>query len=415
MLFLSIDGWINGISIAFKVSFDFIVAIIFFYKYRKENVKILFYFAIAYLCGAIVFFPYFFDFMVILSTGINTESSIFYNLAIISFLIVGPFYIMLMFSGIDLLFKERRWYIMPFYIILVSLYSSFFIFLNYATSLNLKYPTSAGENLIFIQLSINTPQFIILLIFFISILVFNCFGFLLRSIRSEGIIKKKFQLLSIAFFLFFLAGFFEGLIEPGFYSLFTRIVFESTAFLVYYALMPKKVKKHREKPYKREKELVAFMKGKSINDQSVPNVSSIKEKDGNKITIFISYATKDSEDFNIQEIAKGLSNYKEIENVLYWQEHMNDNIIKYMNDNLAKCDVMLLFCSENALNSLPVEKEWTAADALNKPIIPVFSNLNYIPPLLSSRLGVQFNFKDIDWNIQELYNLILKKLKGKED
>lgn len=409
---LSLVGWINGISVTFKVFFDFIVAIIFFYKYRKENVKILLYFAIAYLCGAIVFFTYFFDFMVILSTGTNTESSIFYNLAIVSYLIVGPFFLMLMFSGIDLLLKERRWYIMPFYLILMSIYEFFFIFINYSTALHLKSPTSTGENLIFIQISINTPQFIIMLIFFISILVFNCFGFLLRSRKSEGIIKKKFQLLSIAFFLFFLAGIFEGLIEPGIYSLFTRIIFESTAFLVYYALMPKKVKKHREKPYKREKELIAFMEGKSINNLSVPNVSSIREKDRNNIIIFISYATKDTEVFNIQKIAKSLTKYKEIENVLYWQEHLEDNIFKYMNDNLGTCDLMILFCSENALNSIPVEKEWTAADALNKPIIPVFTEPKYIPPLLSSRLGLQYDFNDMERNVIELRNLILKKVGG---
>jgi hypothetical protein len=194
---LSLVGWINGISVTFKVFFDFIVAIIFFYKYRKENVKILFYFANAYLCGAIVFFTYFFDFMVILSTGTNTESSTFYNLAIVSYLIVGPFYIMLMFSGIDLLLKERRWYIMPIYLILMGIYTFFFIFINYSTALHLKFPIFSGENLIFIQISINTPQFIILLIFFISILVFNCLGFFLRSRKSEGISLIIYRIFSI--------------------------------------------------------------------------------------------------------------------------------------------------------------------------------------------------------------------------
>jgi len=409
---LSLVGWINGISVVFKVFFDFIVAIIFFYKYRKENVNILLYFAIAYLSGAIVFFTYFFDFMVILSTGANTEISIFYNLTIVSYLVAGLFYIMLMFSGIDLLLKERRWYIMSFYLILIGIYAFSFIIINYSTSLHLKYPTLSGENLIFIHISINTPQFIILLIFFISILVFNCFGFFLRSRRAEGIIKKKFQLLSIAFFLFFLAGIFEGLIEPGIYSLFTRIIFESTAFLVYYALMPKKNKKLNKKPYKREAELIAFMEGKSDNKLGMHEMDSISEKVGKNIMIFISYATKDAEIFNIKQIAKSLNTFEEIKNVLYWQEHMEDNIIKYMNDNLGKCDLMILFCSKNALSSIPVEKEWTAADALNKPIIPVFSDPKYIPPLLSSRLGIQYNVYDMERNVLELRNLILKKLGG---
>ncbi|MBD3350253.1 MAG: TIR domain-containing protein, partial [Candidatus Lokiarchaeota archaeon] len=133
------------------------------------------------------------------------------------------------------------------------------------------------------------------------------------------------------------------------------------------------------------------------------------------ILVFISYATSDAPRFQISKIAETLTNYNEIEDVLYWQEDMHDNIIKFMNDNLGKCDVFLLFCSPNALRSSPVEKEWTAADALNKPIIPVFSNKNYIPPLLSSRLGIEiFDVFDIPGNVEKLYDLILKKYVPKE-
>lgn len=126
--------------------------------------------------------------------------------------------------------------------------------------------------------------------------------------------------------------------------------------------------------------------------------------------VFVSYATKDVHTFKISEIAKILSHFPEIKNVLYWQEHMHDNIFKFMNDNLGKCDIMLLFCSENALNSTPVEKEWTAAEAIGLPIIPIFFNLDHIPPLLKSRLGMEYDFNDMDKNIKELRSLIFKKI-----
>lgn len=129
-----------------------------------------------------------------------------------------------------------------------------------------------------------------------------------------------------------------------------------------------------------------------------------------KLTIFVSYSTKDAQNFKISEIAQSLSNFPEIKNVLYWQEHMHDNIFKFMNDNLGKCDIMLLFCSENALNSTPVEKEWTAAEALELPIIPIFFNLDHIPPLLKSRLGLEFNFSNMNKNVRELRSLIFKKI-----
>jgi hypothetical protein len=128
-----------------------------------------------------------------------------------------------------------------------------------------------------------------------------------------------------------------------------------------------------------------------------------------KELVFISYSTKDADIFNVKMISERLTEFKEIEDVLYWQEDMQDNIIKYMNDNLGKCDVVLLFCSPNALTSTAVEKEWTAADAMNKPIIPVFIKTEHIPPFLRSRYGIEFDTFDQEKNIEEFYRLILKK------
>lgn len=137
-----------------------------------------------------------------------------------------------------------------------------------------------------------------------------------------------------------------------------------------------------------------------------------KLKAGKKLEdllIFISYATKDAELFKIEEISKRLKSYDEIKEVLYWQEHMKDNIIKYMSDNLGRCDAMILFCSENALSSTAVDKEWTAADMMSKPIIPVFLDTEHIPPLLKPRLALEFDLIDFEKNIVNLHNLILKK------
>ncbi|MFX1238660.1 MAG: toll/interleukin-1 receptor domain-containing protein [Promethearchaeota archaeon] len=90
--------------------------------------------------------------------------------------------------------------------------------------------------------------------------------------------------------------------------------------------------------------------------------------------IFVSYATKDAEWFKIKEIAQKLAERDEIDKVLYWQEDMKDDIFKYMNDNLEKCDLILLFCSQNALDSKAVEIEWQSALKIEKKILPVFNN-----------------------------------------
>jgi len=131
------------------------------------------------------------------------------------------------------------------------------------------------------------------------------------------------------------------------------------------------------------------------------------------ILVFVSYATKDADIYKIRDLAERLTKHEKISDVLYWQEDMKDNIIKFMNDNLDRCDIMILFCSPNALVSEPVEKEWTAADIMGKPIIPIFNNSDHIPPLLKTRLGLQFDPFDLQKNVNEVYNLILKKLEDR--
>jgi hypothetical protein len=147
---------------------------------------------------------------------------------------------------------------------------------------------------------------------------------------------------------------------------------------------------------------------------SLPDVSSKPTEIAqtgvdNGILVFMSYATKDAPLFRVKEIAEELTKFPEIFDVLYWQEDMQDNIIEYMNDNLGRCHVVLLFTSPNALDSKPVKKEWTAADAMGKPILPIFLKPDHIPPLLRSRLGVEFDQFDFKKNITTIYELIIKK------
>ncbi len=130
------------------------------------------------------------------------------------------------------------------------------------------------------------------------------------------------------------------------------------------------------------------------------------------IIIFMSYSTKEETKYGIKKIAEKLMSYKDIQNALYWQEDADDNIYEYMDESLGKCDVFVLFCSPDALKSDPIKKEWTAADSMNKPIIPVFVKEEHIPPLLSSRRGLEFDMFNLLKFIDELHDLIIKKVKA---
>ena len=149
----------------------------------------------------------------------------------------------------------------------------------------------------------------------------------------------------------------------------------------------------------------------NVKDAKIETNNSMN-KIGKKKTVivFISYATKDSEKFKVPLIAERLIKYPEIGNVLYWEKHMRDDIIKYMNDNVGKCNVLLLLCSPNSLRSEPVEMEWQAALKIRKKIIPIFANKRDIPIMLATKLGIKFNKNDLDGTIEQIYRLIMKKL-----
>ena len=155
-----------------------------------------------------------------------------------------------------------------------------------------------------------------------------------------------------------------------------------------------------------KKEAFADISPSSYTSEAV-SVQKIEKREG--MLVFVCYATKDAEVYKVPTLAKKLEEYKDIGKVFYWQEDMHDSIIEYMNDNLGECNSVLLFCSPNALNSIAVKKEWMAAEALNKPIIPIFLKSEHIPPLLSDRLGIKFDSFDFQKNVRKIHDLILKK------
>ena len=127
------------------------------------------------------------------------------------------------------------------------------------------------------------------------------------------------------------------------------------------------------------------------------------------LKIFMSYATKDAELFNVPEIAKKLEKKQGIEKVLYWQKHLKENIREYMNTNIEECDIFILFCSPEAKKSTQVKQEWNAADQIGKHIIPIFTKKEHIPAILSSKLGVEFDIFNKEGVSDGIYEIIMKK------
>ena len=97
------------------------------------------------------------------------------------------------------------------------------------------------------------------------------------------------------------------------------------------------------------------------------------------IKIFFSYAKEDSQVFHISQIAKELKAFPEIDDVFYYEGQIYDDIYEYMDENLKGCDLLIIFCTENASDSKFVLMEWRSALSIEKKIIPIFIKKTDIP------------------------------------
>lgn len=129
------------------------------------------------------------------------------------------------------------------------------------------------------------------------------------------------------------------------------------------------------------------------------------------LVIFLSHCMEDTEKMLIPNIAEKLKNKEGIDEVIYCEKDCWNNIVDFMDESLKRTDVLVLFCSPNALKSEWVKKEWTAALSSQIPIIPVFAKLDHIPTILRPEKGVPFDIFDEDEMVDELYELIQNKPK----
>lgn len=136
---------------------------------------------------------------------------------------------------------------------------------------------------------------------------------------------------------------------------------------------------------------------------------SVLEKDTD-ILVFLSYSSNDSNRFQIKKFADQLTNFPAIRDVLYWEEDADGSIIQFMNTNIPLCDVFLLFCSQNALQSESMLIEWETAIIFKKQIIPIFEKIEDVPPILRRLRGIKIQVDELDGLVNNVHQLILKKL-----
>ncbi|MFX1309545.1 MAG: toll/interleukin-1 receptor domain-containing protein [Promethearchaeota archaeon] len=403
---LSLIGWIIVLSYIVLLSFTIFFGIWIIWKSLKPKSRVLLYYGFSLIViGCMVISASLIDLFTIYITGTNMDNGLF---AILSLMWLPPLSFFIILYASTLLTPTLKWKIFSAYVIMGIIFWVF-LFSNPLQWVEVYYLTVPSQETLQLTLKIVSPLTLIIGVW-VVIMFLIIFGFAYKGLNAKAEIRKKYLYLTIGNLIFIIHLVLNGFVR--FYQTVSFIGIFSIPF-VYMGLHPKKLSKPKRKIVSEaEKKFVSFITGKREKSERLVEEFSKDAKLEKDLLVFMSYATKDADLFKIQEISNKLTNTPEVKDVLYWQEDLDDNIFEYMNDNLGKCHVFVLFCSTNALESVPVKKEWTAADAMGKPIIPVFYDTDHIPPLLRSRLGIEYDFYDIDSNIRALKNIIFKKYRG---
>jgi len=228
---LDYTGWLDGLSAMGVIISGCFFGFLCIYRSKKLNAKLLTFAGLTILFIGLIYSGPFTDFMSILITGSNLEFRVY---VILAYMWIGPGMLLAMYVGAELMEIEKKLYIIAIYSVLAIIFELFLFFdtMNSFT-FTLDRP---GENLIDASFVIGCPMFIIMVVFLLSVLFFNGIGFLIKSIQSTGILRRRFLFLSLGFIVFVLFGTFDSLVAPGITLFFVRICIMISTWLMYIGL-----------------------------------------------------------------------------------------------------------------------------------------------------------------------------------
>lgn len=158
------------------------------------------------------------------------------------------------------------------------------------------------------------------------------------------------------------------------------------------------VDKIRDIPYTMPKRKVSLEK----------RLQEIEDEFKENYRIFFSYAKKDTEYFQISNIAKYLEKNNPNVEIMYFEKSKiaGEDILDYMERGVNWCNMFVWFHSMNSLESKAVIKEYKMAVYLGKNVISITEDFNALP--LSARVTWAILY---DPNVQELCQKLMNDIK----
>jgi len=228
---LTYIGWLNGLTASGVFLFSIIFGLFAIYKARKTHSNPLLYLGLTYFFAGLIFTGDFLDFVTVLITQTNMDNSLGI-IGLINWMWFPGVAIFGMFFGAELIMPKKKWTIFTIYLILGILFDVL-LFYDPSSALTYTTPYPLGSDLINDSLVLESIVSILALIFLISILILDGFGFLRKGIQSTGIIRRRFYYLSLGAFLYIMGGILDGLFDPGISLIFIRAAMIISAILFY--------------------------------------------------------------------------------------------------------------------------------------------------------------------------------------
>jgi len=245
--FVLLEGIITIGNYALGVS----TGIFALYKARKTEAKILSYFGITIIFLSQLYFATILDFLTLILTGSNMDNSLGL-FSLLTYIWIGPTIILGMFIIFEVTIPEKKWYILPIYLVL-SVIFEILLFLDPINSFKISYTTPNG-GIIHSSLVFGTLLFIILSFIFVSAFILFGVGFFVIGVQTTGIVRKKFIILSYAFISFLTLGAIDILTTPGIYVIFLRIGELSCAVVFYFGIKEEHIETSKKEIEKSEYE-----------------------------------------------------------------------------------------------------------------------------------------------------------------
>jgi len=221
---LSYINLLKGIITLAIVVFGIIWGSVSFIKSIRLRAKLLSYMGATMVCLGFIWAAIATDFLVVVITGTNLENPSGL-LSILTWIWVPPTIGFSMYVDSNLIVPDKKKFLQAIAYIFFILGILWEIFIIFDTMNSFLFIEPESPNVDFYDdiLAVGSPAGIIATIFFLFLLNFCGFGFLYRSFRSTGLLRKKFIYLTLTVFLTGGCGILDGLTSQGITLIFVRL------------------------------------------------------------------------------------------------------------------------------------------------------------------------------------------------